>query len=91
MRHGTVAQGRLEKAEDTNMSVNDETVVRFRFVFADKAGRQHRLIFKTHETERITDDKTEVMLYLEDKQQIACLLDSLPGAAKLQAGSGNCL
>lgn len=85
MRHGQVAQGRLEKAEDTNMSVNDETVVRYRFVFEDTQARQHRLVYKTHQTERITDDTKELILYLADKPAIACLLDALPGVAKLKA------
>lgn len=85
MRRGQVAHGRLEKAEDTNMSVDEETVVRFRFVFMDNQGRQHRLVYKTHETERITDDTKETILYLADKPVVACLLDALPGVAKLQA------
>ena len=88
MRYGQVAQGRLEKAEDTHMSVDEETVVRFRFVFEDTQGRQHRLVYRTHETERITDDKKEAILYFAHKPAVACLLDALPGAAKLQ-GDGS--
>lgn len=84
MRYGQVAQGRLEKAEDTNMSVDEETVVRFRFVFEDTQGRQHRLVYRTHETERITDDKKEAILYFAHKPAVACLVDALPGNTKLQ-------
>ncbi|GAB4435829.1 MAG: hypothetical protein OHK0011_19030 [Turneriella sp.] len=84
MRRGVVADARLERSEDTKIRIDNKPLMRLRFAFTDQQGRQHRIVFRTSNTQRVTDEQREKVLYLADKPSVSCLVDRLPGKVSVQ-------
>ena len=76
---GRLTDGRLLDVKATGTRVNRRPVMKMTFEFKDEAGQLHQTVAKTHEAEKLRDQKREALLYDPAKPTVAALLDNLPG------------
>lgn len=84
LRCGKQARGKLVEKHPTNTRINNQTVYRLVFEFADESGNTHRAEARTHQTSRLEDDADELLLYDPGHPEQARLLDELPCAPRLE-------
>lgn len=77
LARGRPARGRLVNKRATNTKINQRIVYALTFEFSDD-GTTHRMVAKTHLTERVEDDEEEELLFDPWKPANAVLLDILP-------------
>jgi hypothetical protein len=82
MRVGLIAQGTLTRQEPTNTRINNRTVYKLFFSFTALDGQKYEAVGSTHLTERLTDEKTEMLVYDPQKPTDAVMLDVLPSVVK---------
>lgn len=78
IQHGELTQAKLIKREHTQMQVNDQTVWKLIFSYQVK-GKMYDQSLKTHQTEKLTDESQEALIYHPKRPAQSLLLDSLPG------------
>jgi hypothetical protein len=83
LKHGEMAQGRLVKKENTNMTVNKRQVYRLTFEFTDKQGQTRLATTCTSEPETLEDSAFERLFYNPLKPGHASFMDSLPAEPEL--------
>ncbi len=83
---GRVDSGRLVHRETTRLRVNNRPVHKLSFDFEDAEGRAQRVVVRTTNTDRLTDDALEPLVYDRAHPRHAALLDSLPGAPRIDEG-----
>jgi hypothetical protein len=54
-----------------------------RFEFEADDGKRYQTVARTHQTEKLEDDKLEPLLYLPADPRQATLIDHLPGAPRI--------
>jgi len=79
LAHGELARGRLILKEPTRATTNKRPVYKLTFEFTDAFGEKRSAITKTHLTERLEDDRMELILYQTHRPFRTALLDTLPG------------
>jgi len=80
---GMLGLGRLKSKEATNMKVNDRTVYKLTFEYEAHDGATYEVVAKTSNTENLTDDEYEGLLYDPYRPSYAVMMDSLPGSPKI--------
>jgi hypothetical protein len=83
LKHGEIAAARLTLREPTNTKINDQTVYRMTFDYETKLGDQAQCVVRTHETQRLTDDEWETVLYDPLRPDRGTTLDHLPGSPRI--------
>jgi hypothetical protein len=79
---GKLTDGKLKKVEPTNMTVNEEPVMRYIFEYQDAQGKTYMCSTTTHQGDDLTDDAKEKIVYLESNPAVALPFDALPGDKK---------
>lgn len=77
LSHGLLADGKLEKTEATNTTINDRQVMALTFSYQAKDGIPRHAVIKTADTKWLTDDEVEQILYDPDHPDRALGLDEL--------------
>jgi hypothetical protein len=80
LSHGQLASGLLTAKEPTNTSINNRTVYKLIFDFEAADGRRYQATARTHEPERLEDQRREPLLYDVPNPTYSVMLDSLPGS-----------
>jgi hypothetical protein len=79
LRHGKVSRAKLKSVEATNLSINDQPVMKLTFAYFDEMGQDHTFVLKTHEPQDLEDEPTEAILYDPEHPDVGLPLDSLQG------------
>jgi hypothetical protein len=80
LAHGQLASGVLAAKTPTNTSINNRTVYQLTFDFEAGDGRRYQAMARTHEPERLEDQRREPLLYDVFNPSYSVMLDSLPGS-----------
>ena len=80
---GEVAKARRSARRPLNMYVNRKQVFEYEFTFEDRQGKLHRTKHKSLRVPELEDDELELVIYDPWKPDRACIVDSLPGGAKI--------
>jgi hypothetical protein len=83
LKHGEISSARLTLREPTNTSINNQTVYRLTFEFETARGDTAQCVVRTHETQRLTDDEWETVLYDPLRPERGTTLDHLPGSPRI--------
>jgi hypothetical protein len=83
LKWGQPALGTLKDKEATSVRVNNRPVYKLTFEFLDDAGTPRHAIAKTHQTELLEDDASELLVYDPWDPSQATLLDHLPGSPRV--------
>ncbi len=83
LRRGEIAQAKLRTKEATNTSVNKKTVYKLTFEFTDILGERRQAVAKTHEPERLEDDRLETVFYDSHNPKLAVLMDNVTGNVQM--------
>lgn len=82
LKHGKIAKARLLLNEETKWTTKDnqgELAKIHRLIFAyDAGGKMHEIELKTADTQAITDEAKEDVIYLPNHPQKGILIDTLP-------------
>ena len=81
--HGNPALGTLKSKAPTNVTINKMPVYKLTFAFKAEDGIEYNAVCKTHQTAAVEDDERERLLYDPVRPGNAVLLDSLPGAPRI--------
>lgn len=79
LKSGHFSSAKLESEESTNVSVNEQTVMKLTYSFS-RNGITSKYVVKTHNTTLLTDEEEEIILYNPKSMAkvSATLLDELP-------------
>jgi hypothetical protein len=80
---GRLTTGMLQSKQATNTRVNGRPVFRLAFRFTDPSGSPQEVVTRTHEPERLEDQRREPLLYDPMNPAYAVMLDSLPGSPRI--------
>jgi hypothetical protein len=80
LAHGQLARGVLTDKRPTGMKINEREVYKLTFDFEAGDGRSYQAIARTHEPERLEDQRREPLLYDVFNPAYSVMLDSLPGS-----------
>lgn len=83
LKHGEIATAKLTLQEPTNTTINDQRVYRMTFDYETQLGQQAQCVVRTHETQRLTDDERETVLYDPLRPDRGTTLDHLPGSPRI--------
>jgi hypothetical protein len=75
LMYGQIAPGKLIDKKETNR----KTIYKLTFEFNTPDGMAHTVTTKTHQTEKLTDQPWEAVVYEPVEPDCAVLLDNLPG------------
>jgi hypothetical protein len=78
LQRGEIARGKLLSSIPTGVRINNALVMRLTFEFLDAYGRTHHAETKTHETNSLTDEPDELLVYNPRHPENAVLVDALP-------------
>lgn len=88
LRNGTVAMGKVETIEDTNISVNNIPLIKVTFVYETAAGEQQRFVRRMTDIDRVTDEPSEILFCHRHDTRRVLLLDELPKGVRLDPKRG---
>ena len=83
LKYGKVGMGTLKSKVETNTRINKQTVYKMTFEFTTGDGAKHEATTRTHKSEVLEDNAQEQLLYDETNPTYAVMLDSLPGAPRI--------
>jgi len=83
LAHGQLAWGVLRGKQPTGAKINGREVYKLSFEFVTPDGRKCTASAKTHEPERLEDQRQERLLYDALHPDYAVMLDSLPGSPEV--------
>lgn len=83
LRHGSLALGQLVNKQATQTRINDQTVYKLTFEFADLSGTTQKMTVRSHMPETLEDDDRERLLYDPTRPQDAVLWDNVPGSPEV--------
>ena len=83
LTRGHAALGVLKSKAPTNVTINKMPVYKLTFSFKADDGIEYNAVCKTHQTAAVEDDERERLLYDPVRPSNAVLLDSLPGAPRI--------
>jgi hypothetical protein len=86
LRSGVLTTGTLTHKEPTNTTINDARVYELTFAFTSRDGRRCEVVARSHQTERLEDERDEPLLYDPNEPSRAYLLDELPGRPEIDGG-----
>lgn len=78
INNGVLTYGKFSHKEATLTKVNGKTVYKLYFEFEARNKTRHTIKVKTHKTDRLTDEKEELMIYKKDTPNKTLLVDDLP-------------
>ena len=85
LEHGRIGTGTLIEKRATNVRVNKKTVWELTFEFTSSEGRTRVAKIRTHEPERLQDEKAEPVLYDPYDPSAVYLLDELPSRPEINS------
>jgi hypothetical protein len=88
LRDGVLTTGVLIGKSPTNTTVNNRRVFELIFEFTARDGRKHQAKARTSITERLEDERQELLLYDPEKPEDAVLIDDAPSRPKLDEVGG---
>ena len=88
LRDGVLTSGVLKAKRPTNMTVNNRRVFELDFEFTARDGRKHIAKARSSITDRLEDERQELLLYDPEKPEDAVLIDEAPSRPKLDETGG---
>jgi hypothetical protein len=88
LANGKLGLGKLKSKEPTNTRINNQTVYKYTFEFADELGRSCQVVSRTHIGGVLEDEQEERLLYDPYNPSYAVMMDSLPASPAID-GTGN--
>lgn len=83
LQSGVLAEAKFVSMTPTNTSINKRTVYELKFEFQAVDGQIYRISDKTHETELLTDDEREMLIYNPQNPHDAMMIDTFPGRPQI--------
>ncbi len=78
LTNGKFSSGKVINQEKTNVSINEQPVIKYTVRFKADNGRQYEVSSKTHHYDRIGDESEEKVLYLSADPSWGEIFDSIP-------------
>jgi len=88
LRDGVLTTGVLKAKRPTNMTVNNRRVFELDFEFTARDGRKCIAKARSSITDRLEDERQELLLYDPEKPEDAVLIDEAPSRPKLDEAGG---
>ncbi|MEK6375905.1 MAG: DUF3592 domain-containing protein [Acidobacteriota bacterium] len=88
LRDGVLTTGVLKAKRPTNTTVNNRRVFELDFEFTARDGRKHLAKARSSITDRLEDERQELLLYDPEKPEDAVLIDDAPSRPKLDETGG---
>jgi len=88
LRDGVLTTGVLKAKRPTNMTVNNRRVFELDFEFTARDGRKCIAKARSSITDRLEDERQELLLYDPEKPEDAVLIDDAPSRPKLDETGG---
>lgn len=88
LRDGVLTTGVLTAKRPTNMTVNNRRVFELDFEFTARDGRKCIAKARSSITDRLEDERQELLLYDPEKPEDAVLIDDAPSRPKLDEAGG---
>ena len=80
IQNGTLAEGKLVEEKETGMRINDQPVIAYKFEYSIGSSNYY-VTTKTHEVDKIGDERTELIVFHNDYPEKAIVVDSLPSGS----------
>jgi len=77
LKHGYPAEAKIVERNSTSQRINNHEVINYELEFSIKNGTKYRSSFKTHLTDNLDDEDTELIFYDPYKPEVAIPFDAL--------------